>query len=71
MKYIAYTRKEGAWPFTISNTPFEAQAKLIDAIKDRSVLCIPVNNEISYILVPNDYNNLAELGRDNVFIQNP
>lgn len=51
MKYIAYTPKEGQWPFTLSDSPEEAQTKLRAAILMRRVLSYPIANPISVVAV--------------------
>lgn len=49
MKFVAYTPKEGRWPFTVAETPEQAQRNLMEAISARRVLSVPINNPISAV----------------------
>jgi hypothetical protein len=52
--WVAYTPKEGRWPFTMAPTPEEACENLMQAIIERRVLSIPFQNPISAVLA-NEY----------------
>lgn len=56
-KYVAYTPREGRWPFTLANTPQQAMDNLVGAITTRRCLSIPLNNPIS--AVPANENEIA------------
>jgi len=50
--WVAFTPREGPWLFTASSSPEVAISKFVEAIRDRAVLSIPIDNPITAIRSP-------------------